>query len=138
MLNDKYELFFLPFSYDTVHGKWNSFIFLETSDSEYSTFHVNWKQRNQLDYMWYRKLEEKKLNIIFLLYYCLTFYWTFSLMDYLDSYLTNRHVCLMYLRRAIYNNNKNKNKIWRDNEAWCATVHGVAKSWIWISNWATT
>ena len=23
-------------------------------------------------------------------------------------------------------------------EAWCATVHGVAKSWTWLSNWTTT
>ena len=22
-----------------------------------------------------------------------------------------------------------------DREAWCATVHGVAKSWTWLSNW---
>ena len=25
-----------------------------------------------------------------------------------------------------------------DREAWCATVHGVTKSWTWLSNWTTT
>ena len=26
----------------------------------------------------------------------------------------------------------------KDREVWCAIVHGLAKSWTWLSNWATT
>ena len=35
----------------------------------------------------------------------------------------------------------NLGKVWeilKDRQTWCAAVHGVAKSWIWLSNWITT
>ena len=28
-------------------------------------------------------------------------------------------------------------EIVKDREGWCASVHGVAKSWIWLSDWTT-
>ena len=28
-------------------------------------------------------------------------------------------------------------KIVKDREAWCAAVHGVTKSWTWLSDWTT-
>ena len=34
----------------------------------------------------------------------------------------------------------NFSKLWkmvRDTGAWCAAVHGVAKSWTWLANWTT-
>ena len=35
----------------------------------------------------------------------------------------------------------NLSKLWamvKDREAWCAVVHGAAKSWLWLNEWATT
>ena len=29
-------------------------------------------------------------------------------------------------------------EITKDREAWCIAVHGVTKSWTWLSNWTTT
>ena len=48
------------------------------------------------------------------------------------SHEIKRH---LLLRRKTYMNLRKLQEIVKDGEAWHAAVHGVTKSWTWLSNW---
>ena len=46
---------------------------------------------------------------------------------YLDGITNSKHISLSKLREMV-----------KDREACCAAVHGITKSWTWLSDWTTT
>ena len=48
-------------------------------------------------------------------------------MKWLDSITYSIHMNLSKLQKIV-----------KDREVWCAAVHGVSKSWTWLSYWTTT
>ena len=47
-----------------------------------------------------------------------------------DEMVGWHHWCDMSLSKLL--------KVVKDREAWCAAIHGVAKSWTWLSDWTIT
>ena len=48
-------------------------------------------------------------------------------IQWLDGIIDSMDMCLSKLQEIL-----------KDREAWCAAIHGIVKSWTWLSDWKTT
>ena len=58
-----------------------------------------------------------------------------------EGWRSRRHQWKRWLDVITNAMHMNLGKLWemvRDKEVWSAVVHGVSKSWTWLSNWTTT